>query len=466
MASNLRSMSKEEFELGHVFERMVEGMRNEMNTVLWKIERSRDVAPEALKGMMRKGLEAMVGSVEKIMNGISDGMAKERRVREREEKGREERIQWLEEMEERGRRERKVRESKQEERRREEGKRMERLEKEAAENDKRNEEKLKSLEEKVEEGRKEREQGILRLERKLEKEKKENETREIRQEERAKKMEEGKERGGMEKEMEERVRRLEVESEKERKQREQDIRKIMDSVRSVEIATAVEREERVKMEEARRQEKLKEEVMEAEEEMGRKVEGAMEQMKILNIDFGRACENTRELAKEAVDRIQGKVRLEDRKEWEYIMKKTKVYILGKGTKSTEREGGRIFTVPVLLCCCGKEERHRLEEIIRKAGMSVSFQWPKEMLEFVKGVRHEVERMGYRSERHFVRVRPVRKAEEIVVKVDVRKKEGGQFKAIGYWKVPPVKQDMWVFIRNIFKPSWEGKGWGRMSDGLL
>ena len=36
--------SKEnEFELGYVFERMVNGMRNEMNTVLWKIERSRDL---------------------------------------------------------------------------------------------------------------------------------------------------------------------------------------------------------------------------------------------------------------------------------------------------------------------------------------------------------------------------------------------------------------------------------------
>ncbi len=53
--------------MGHIFERMVNGMRNEMNTVLWKIERSRDISPEALNIMIKNGLESMVSAVELVM---------------------------------------------------------------------------------------------------------------------------------------------------------------------------------------------------------------------------------------------------------------------------------------------------------------------------------------------------------------------------------------------------------------
>ncbi len=45
--------------------------------MLWKIERSRDVSPEALKNMVKNGLDAMVGAVEKAMYGVSDRLVKE-----------------------------------------------------------------------------------------------------------------------------------------------------------------------------------------------------------------------------------------------------------------------------------------------------------------------------------------------------------------------------------------------------
>ncbi len=48
-----------------------------MNIVLWRIERSRDGSPEALRKVLKNGLEAMVGAVEKAMYGVSDGLAKE-----------------------------------------------------------------------------------------------------------------------------------------------------------------------------------------------------------------------------------------------------------------------------------------------------------------------------------------------------------------------------------------------------
>jgi hypothetical protein len=77
MSHRLRLQKEEENGMEQVLERMVKGMRNEMNTVIWKRERCRDVLPEALKYMVKNGLDAMVGAVEKAMYRVSDGLAKE-----------------------------------------------------------------------------------------------------------------------------------------------------------------------------------------------------------------------------------------------------------------------------------------------------------------------------------------------------------------------------------------------------
>ncbi len=53
MSRRLRSQKEDESGVEQVLERVVKGMRNEMNTVIWKIERSRDVSPEAVKNMVR-----------------------------------------------------------------------------------------------------------------------------------------------------------------------------------------------------------------------------------------------------------------------------------------------------------------------------------------------------------------------------------------------------------------------------
>jgi hypothetical protein len=85
MSRRLRSHKEGECGVEQVLERMVKGMRNEMNTVIWRIERSRDVSPEALKNMVKSGLDAMVGAVEKAMYGVSDRIAKERKEKEQRE---------------------------------------------------------------------------------------------------------------------------------------------------------------------------------------------------------------------------------------------------------------------------------------------------------------------------------------------------------------------------------------------
>jgi hypothetical protein len=83
MARKLRSWKDDECKVEQVFERVVSRMRNDMSAVLWRIERSRDGSPEALKKLLKNSLEAMVGAVEKAMYGVSDGIVKEWKERRR-----------------------------------------------------------------------------------------------------------------------------------------------------------------------------------------------------------------------------------------------------------------------------------------------------------------------------------------------------------------------------------------------
>ncbi len=69
----------------------------------------------------------------------------------------------------------------------------------------------------------------------------------------------------------------------------------------------------------------------SEREMKEKLVGAMEQMKILNLDFGRQCSNRRTLMKEAICKMKEKIADSDKEEFDRIMKGTGVGILGKGT---------------------------------------------------------------------------------------------------------------------------------------
>jgi hypothetical protein len=55
------------------------------------LEQSRDGSPEALRKLLENRLEAMVGVVEKVMYGVSDSLAKERKEKEQEEEAKKKR---------------------------------------------------------------------------------------------------------------------------------------------------------------------------------------------------------------------------------------------------------------------------------------------------------------------------------------------------------------------------------------
>jgi hypothetical protein len=401
---------EEENEVEQVLDRMVKGIRNEMNTVLWKIERSRDVSPEVLKYMVKNGLDAMVGAVEKAMYGVSDGLAKERKEREQREEEKKWRLTRDNEIKEETRR-------REEERVRKLEEKLERVVRENDERWKERDERMRVMEE-----RKEKEGA--------------GEIGEIR---RSKEVTRNMEEGKWESEItntKERVAALEErikegELSPGMKDREAHVR-----IDELEKDLAMERKERKNFACNIEEEKGIQDVKELERDMERTLEDAMEQVKILNLDFGKECVDRKTVVKEAASLLWKKVTDGDKEEFGKILKGARIDILGKSTSTKEIGKGRIHTVPVLITCGCNNAKEMLEAIVRKAGLVASFQWPKECMEFVDKVREKVETMGFGKEEFYTRIRPAVAHGRVLLRVDTKRKEGGKFKGLAYWRAPP------------------------------
>jgi signal transduction histidine kinase len=348
----------------------------------------------------------MVGAVEKAMNGMSDEMARERSERDRGEKDREEREKKMKGTREREERARDVK-----------GKKME--------------ERLRILEDMAE--RNKTEDRVSEMEYRMERKNSEmtEEMRSLKDKMRI---------------TEERLENERSEVDQKEKIRSERIDKIEKAIRSdrkviEELGTASERDKEIR------------DTKESEKEMERKVEAAMEEMKILNMDFGRECSDRKKLVEEAIGKLRDQVGRQDKMEFERIMKGTRVSILGKGTGIKIIEKGEIHTVPVLLRCNCRHAKEQLERIVRKAGIFVSFQWPKECMDFVRGLREKVEEMGYGLKTNFVRIRPVVVEGTVYFRADVKDKARGNFEKVAYWRTPPVEKEKWELFPRIWDPEW-------------
>jgi hypothetical protein len=402
-------------------------MRNEMNTVLWRIERSRDVSPEALKNMVKNGLDAMVGAVEKAMYGVSDGLVKERKEKEQ----RDEDKKW-----------RTVRDSEiKEERRRKEEEKVRKLEEKMERMVRENEERWKDRDERmrVMEDRMEKEMVRKAGEVRRSKEQSRNMGDEIWERE----ITNTKERVTA---LEDRIREGEISPGK--KDREAHAR-----IDLIEKDIAKDRAERKEFEWNNEEEKGIQDAKDSKKDMERELEGAMEQVKILNLDFGKECANGKMLVKEAVSRIREKVLESDKKEFEKIMEGARIDILGRSTSTKEIGKGMIHTVPVLITCGCKNVKGRLEAIVRKAGLVASFQWPKECMDFLDKIREKVETMGFGKNEFYTRIRPALVHRRVLLRVDTKRKEGGKFEGLAYWRAPPRNKECWKRIIGMMEPEW-------------
>ncbi len=66
-----------------------------------------------------------------------------------------------------------------------------------------------------------------------------------------------------------------------------------------------------------------------------KMDAAIEQIRILDLDFSRECNEGKELLDNAMRMIKEKFSLKDREECDRILKGTRVYILGKITSEKD-----------------------------------------------------------------------------------------------------------------------------------
>jgi hypothetical protein len=227
-------------------------------------------------------------------------------------------------------------------------------------------------------------------------------------------------------------------------EREEGERILAEKISKVEEGLEKERSVRMRWEEERRMEREVRERTESTKKMERKVSEAMEDVKILNLRFKNVSKEKEELLKEAEGIIKGKVAEKDRKECEWILRKSRVYILGEGTEEKESGEERICTAPLLVKCGSQVEKERLEYMLRSAGVRVAFHWPREMLEFVEEVRGWVEEMGYRKDDYFTKVRPYKVDGVPQLRAEVKRKDGkgGGFRKVSSWWCPPLDRKLW------------------------
>jgi hypothetical protein len=77
-----------EFEMGEVFEEIVKRMNRDLSNLMEK-------ATEGFKNELKEGLEIMMEGMKDIMNGVSDGVAGERKAREAEEMRTEDKLEKI-----------------------------------------------------------------------------------------------------------------------------------------------------------------------------------------------------------------------------------------------------------------------------------------------------------------------------------------------------------------------------------
>jgi hypothetical protein len=93
MAGRLRSSRMNEQVLEEGLRKGVDELRDGLKGLLGKIERSRDMSQEGMKGMVWKGFESMGMMVDKTIRSVGDRLAEEGRRRDRGERELEERIE-------------------------------------------------------------------------------------------------------------------------------------------------------------------------------------------------------------------------------------------------------------------------------------------------------------------------------------------------------------------------------------
>jgi hypothetical protein len=75
------------------------------------------------------------------------------------------------------------------------------------------------------------------------------------------------------------------------------------------------------------------------------------------------------------------------------------------------------------------------------------------MEFVEKVQEKVETMGFGKKEYYARVRPALIDGKVLLRVDTKKKEGGKFGGLAYWRAPLRDKGHWKRIFSMMEPEW-------------
>jgi hypothetical protein len=75
------------------------------------------------------------------------------------------------------------------------------------------------------------------------------------------------------------------------------------------------------------------------------------------------------------------------------------------------------------------------------------------MEYMDKIREKVETMGYSKMEYYTRIRPALGDERVFLRVETKKKEGGKFEGLAYWRAPPRDKEHWKRITNIVELEW-------------
>ena len=381
---------EEEIKIGERMMLVSDRMRKEVLVLLENIDGRSGVSVQELRDVIKTGLKVVVEAVEETMTGISDTLTKERKERKDEEKTIGDRINRVEERD--GCKE----------------DRMRRMEERIDEKESKVVDIVRKVEDKMQEElceivdrTKNVEEKVLEIERRLE--------------DRVRKIEEKKK--AMESKFQEQMERMEA------KMKENE-----------------DKEERLKAE------KEQSEKEESRKEMEEKVRHSNKQLKYTNIDLGGRVTSRKEIVERFIWVMREDVRPADRKRLEILLRRTRVVVLGK--EADLRFIGKdslkgVYTVPLLLECRSEVEKEELDVILRNGGFHSTYHWPEELLEFVKVARGVIREKGFEESRHYIRIRPMERKGRIILKGDVKEKQGGFFQAVALWDLPTVDRKMWT-----------------------
>jgi hypothetical protein len=194
---------------------------------------------------------------------------------------------------------------------------------------------------------------------------------------------------------------------------------------------------------------------EKEKEMEGKVRTAMCGVKVGNFNIGQETDNKVLIVRKVLGEVRKAAKKEEAGQLDRVLRRTRVIVLGKRTEVRQEGGETIQSVPILLQCQDRKDAQELEGMLKGAGYFPTLHWPKEMMEFIKGVREEVRRRGVTEQESWIRIRPEEEEGRVRIRVDTKSKAGGSFRLVGVWACPPLGQVLWEIMEGLYTPLYVG-----------